>query len=113
LSGDLGGGIIGPIEQHHTAARRRPMTNYLISFPSAAMIVAEEDFPDVVESSHAVVREMQAAGVLVFAGGLAGDVEPVRVSEDGSAIPGTYPQTREFDGGFTVIDVPTREEATV
>ncbi len=23
----------------------------------------------------------------------------------------TYPQTREFDGGFTVLKVPTREDA--
>lgn len=33
------------------------MTNYLISFPSAAMSANSKEFDDVVESSHQVVRE--------------------------------------------------------
>lgn len=88
------------------------MTNYLISFPSEAMIISDEDFPTVVETSHAVVREMRDAGVLVFAGGIDDGVTPVRVDASGSVSPGTYPQTAQFNGGFTVIDVATREEAT-
>lgn len=88
------------------------MTNYLISFPSEAMVLSEEDFAEVVETSHAVVREMRDAGVLVFAGGIDEGTAPVRVSADGSVSAGTYPQTVGFNGGFTVIDVPTREEAT-
>ena len=34
-----------------------PMAKYLISFPSATMVLAPEDFEAVVESSHAAMRE--------------------------------------------------------
>jgi hypothetical protein len=30
---------------------------------------------------------------------------------DGTVTDGTYPQTKELDGGFAVIDAPSREEA--
>lgn len=33
------------------------MTRYLISFPSAAMDVPEEDSPDVARDAHAVIQE--------------------------------------------------------
>lgn len=89
------------------------MTKYLISFPSAAMVIAEEDFPQVVEDSHAVIREIKAAGVYVFGGGINENVAPVLVAADGSASAETYPETRSFNGGFTVLEVPTREEALV
>jgi hypothetical protein len=46
------------------------MTKYLISFPSEAMVVPEEDFEAVVEASHAVIEEAKAAGVYVFGGGI-------------------------------------------
>lgn len=88
------------------------MTNYLISFPSEAMVLSEEDFAIVVDTSHAVVREMRDAGVLVVAGGIDEGTPPVRVTAEGTITPGTYPQTVGFNGGFTVIDVATREEAT-
>lgn len=87
------------------------MTNYLISFPSEAMILSEAEFPEVVETSHAVVRDMRDAGVLVFAGGIDESTAPVRVAADATVTPGTYPQTVGFNGGFTVIDVPNREDA--
>jgi hypothetical protein len=87
------------------------MTHYLISFPGEAMDVPAEQMPAVADAAHAVTREAKDAGVLVFAGGLLEDVEPVTVGPDGTVTPGTYPQTGEFDGGFTVVDVPSREEA--
>ena len=88
------------------------MTRYLISFPSGAMghILAEE-LPAVGDAAHAVVQEAMDAGVLVFGGGLAENVDPVMVAGDGTITTGTYPQTRELDGGFTVLDTPTREAA--
>ena len=46
------------------------MTRYLISFDDAAMIIPEEDLPDVAEASHAVVHEAKDAGVWIFGGGL-------------------------------------------
>jgi hypothetical protein len=83
------------------------MTRYLISFPSGAMDhIPHEEFPAVGEAAHAVVQEAMDAGVWVFGGGLAEDVDPVMVAGDGTITAGTYPQTKEFNGGFTVLDVP-------
>jgi hypothetical protein len=75
------------------------------------MDIAEEDFPAVVDASHAVIQEAKDAGVYVFGGGIDEAVVPVMVTGDATVTEGTYPQTREFNGGFTVIKVPTREEA--
>jgi hypothetical protein len=87
------------------------MTRYLISFPSSAMRVTDEELPEVAEAAHAVVQEIKDAGAYVFAGGIDEDVEPVMVTGDGTVTAGTYPETRQFDGGFTVVDVPSREAA--
>jgi hypothetical protein len=88
------------------------MTRYLISFPSPAMDhIPEEDWPAVSEAAHAVAREAMDAGLWVFGGGIAEDVEPVTVAGDGTVTAGTYPQTSELDGGFAVVDVPSRDEA--
>lgn len=87
------------------------MAYYLISFPGAAMDVPEEQMADVAAAADAVIGELRAAGALVVAGGLAEDVPPVMVAADGTVTEETYPQTREFDGGLTVVDVPARQEA--
>jgi hypothetical protein len=88
------------------------MTRYLISFPSGAMDhIPSEEMAAVGEAAHAVVWEAMDAGVFVFGGGLAEDVDPVMVAGDGTITAGTYPQTKELDGGFTVLDAPSREAA--
>ena len=88
------------------------MTRFLISFPGVAMShIAVEDFPAVGEAAHAVVREAKDAGVYIFSGGLDEAVNPVMVAGDGTVTAGTYPQTEEFTGGLTLIDVPSRDEA--
>jgi hypothetical protein len=88
------------------------MTRYLISFPSGAMgHIPAEDMPAVGEAAHAVVQEAMDAGVWVFGGGLAEDVGPVMVAGDGTVTTGTHPQTKELNGGFTVLDLPSREAA--
>ena len=88
------------------------MTRYLISFPSGAMDhIPGDEMPAVGEAAHAVVREAMGAGVWVFGGGLAEDVDPVMVAGDGTITAGTYPQTKELNGGFAVLDVPSREAA--
>ena len=87
------------------------MTKYLVSFPAAAMQVPEEDLPAVSEASHAVIREAKAAGVYVFGGGVNEGIAPVMVAADGSTTTETYPQTKEFDGGFCVLELPSREAA--
>jgi hypothetical protein len=88
------------------------MTRYLISFPSGAMDhIPGDEMPAVGEAAHAVVQEAMDAGVWVFGGGLAENVEPVMVAGDGTITADTYPQTSELNGGFTVLDVPSREAA--
>ena len=84
---------------------------YLISFPASAMDIPEEEFAAVVETSHAVIREAKAAGVYVFGGGIDEGVAPVMVAGDGAVTHETYPQTREFNGGFCVLELPSREAA--
>src|ERR1043166_9512610 len=85
------------------------MTRYLVSFPSGAMDhIPDDEVSAVGEAAHAVVQEAMDAGVWVCGGGLAEDVGPLMVAGDGTITTGTYPQTREFNGGFTVLDVPSR-----
>lgn len=87
------------------------MTKYLISFPSSAMVVAAEDLPAVAEAARAVIAQAQAAGVYVFAGGIDERVAPVRVSADGTVVAGTYEPTRRIEGGYTILELPSRQEA--
>ena len=87
------------------------MTKFLISFPASAMDVPAEDMAAVSEESHALIREAKAAGVYVFGGGINGEVASVMVAPNGSCTTETYPQTREFDGGFCVLELPSRADA--
>jgi hypothetical protein len=86
------------------------MTNYLISFPSEAMVLTEEELPIVSAAANAVIEEAKAAGVYVFAGGIVEEVDPVLVSADGSVTTEIYPGS-VLKGGLTVLELPTREDA--
>jgi hypothetical protein len=61
----------------------------------------------------AVIEEAKAAGVYVFAGGIEEAVPPVLVSADGVVAEGGYPWAPPLNGGFTVLELPSREEAVV
>ena len=87
------------------------MTKYLISFPAPAMDIPEEDRAKVGEAARAVIREAKHAGVYVFGGGINEGVAPLMVAGDGTVTSGTYPQTREFNGGFCVLELPSRVAA--
>jgi hypothetical protein len=87
------------------------MTKYLISFPGPAMDVPAEEFAAVGEAAHAVIREAKSAGVYVFGGGINDAVAPLMVAADATVTRGTYPQTKELDGGFCVLELPSREAA--
>jgi hypothetical protein len=87
------------------------MTKYLISFPSAAMDVPGEELPAVSDAAHAVVAEAKAAGVWVFGGGIDESVRPVLVDGEGTVTEGTYPQTEHLEGGYAVLEVPSRAAA--
>ncbi|MFQ4135685.1 YciI family protein [Nodosilinea sp. PGN35] len=87
------------------------MTKYLISFPAPAMDIADEDMAAVGEASHAVIREAKRAGVYVFGGGINEDAAPLMVAADGTVTHETYPQTKNFNGGFCVLELPSRAAA--
>lgn len=87
------------------------MTKYLISFPASAMHVPADELAAVGEAARSVVREAKEAGVYVFGGGIDSGIAPALVGPDGTASDGTYPETRRIDGGFCVLDLPSREAA--
>lgn len=86
------------------------MTKFLISFPSEAMVLTEEEFPIVSADSHAVIEEAKAAGVYVFGGGIEEEVDPMLVSVNGTVSDAIYPGSR-LTGGFLVLELPTRADA--
>ena len=87
------------------------MAKYLISFPSAAMVVPDDEWEAVGRDAHAVIDEANVAGVYVFAGGIDESVPPVLVSAGGAVAEGGYPSAPPLDGGFTVLELPSREDA--
>ena len=87
------------------------MTKYLISFPASAMNVPSADMAAVGEAARTVIREAKVAGVYVFGGGIDSSIAPALVGPDGMTVNETYPQTRKFDGGFCVLELPSREAA--
>ncbi len=87
------------------------MAKYLISFPSAAMVVPEAEMAAVGSDAHAVIEEAKAAGVYVFAGGIDENIPPVLVAADGAVAEGGYDWAPPLNGGFAVLELPSREEA--
>ena len=68
-----------------------------------------------VEPSSAVVREIEAAGALVFAGGLVEDRSEAFSADATSGTTtitdGPYAETAEYLGGITIVEVPDLETA--
>jgi hypothetical protein len=87
------------------------MTRYLISFDDGAMAhIPDDDLAVVGEAAHAVVREAKDAGVWILGGGVRQQRASV-VGTNGAVSQGPTPETKAVIGGFSVIQVPTREEA--
>ena len=84
------------------------MTQYLIAFGAHAMDhIPDEDMPAVAKAAHAVAQEAIHAGVYVSAGGLENQPASI-VDTEGAITDGPYPAAI---GGFTLVEVPSREEA--
>ena len=68
-----------------------------------------------IEEIHALNREMVAAGVRVFVGGLspAGSAKSLRAQPDGKVLitDGPYLETKEHIGGFWVLEAADLDEA--
>lgn len=75
------------------------------------MVAPAGEMEEVSRDSHAVIEEAKAAGVYVFGGGIDASVPPVLVSADGEAAAGGYPWAPALDGGFLVLELPSREAA--
>jgi hypothetical protein len=91
------------------------VTEYLLHFNQQWVGEhSEEWFRSRAPLGMAVVQEMKDAGVYVFAGGLE-EGAPVHHVDlaDGRPIlsDGPYVETKEFLGGFAVVDVDTEEDA--
>ena len=87
------------------------MPRYLISFDDGSMDhISEADLPTVGEAAHAVVREAKAAGVWIFGAGVLRQQSSI-VATDGTVSNGPVPETKAVIGGFSIIEVASREEA--
>ena len=87
------------------------MTEYLIYFNQQWVgDHTEEWFRSRGPLAMAVVDEMKAAGVFVFAGGLEEDTSETFSADATSGTltftDGPYAETKEWLGGLTVVDVP-------
>jgi hypothetical protein len=67
--------------------------------------------------AKAVVQEMKDAGVYVFAGGLVEEIDEAFSADDtgGELVisDGPYAETKEYLGGFALVDVPDDDAAKV
>jgi len=86
------------------------VTRYLISFDDGWMTFPEADLPAVEVATRRVVREAKDAGVWIFGGGLQTQSASI-VATDGTVTAGPDPETKSVIGGFSIIEVPSREEA--
>jgi hypothetical protein len=83
---------------------------YLISFDDGTMIIPEDELAAVSEASLSVVAEARDTGVWIVGGGILSQQASI-VAPDGSVTAGPYPETKTVLGGFSIIDVPSRDEA--
>jgi hypothetical protein len=86
------------------------MTQFLIAFDDGDMTFPQEDLPEVAKAVRVVEEEGRRTGVWVYAAGLEHQVPSV-VATDGTVTDGPYPESKEHLGGFTVVEVASREEA--
>lgn len=87
------------------------MRRFLISFDDGSMDhISTVDLPAVGDAARAVVREAKAAGVWIFGGGVHRQQASI-VSTDGSVSGGPVPETKATIGGFSIIEVPSHEDA--
>ncbi len=77
------------------------------------MVVPDGEWEAVGRDAHAVIDAAKVAGVYVFGGGIDENVPPVRVSADGKVVEGGYPWVPPLNGGFTVLELRSREEAVI
>ncbi|WP_426563016.1 YciI family protein [Angustibacter sp. McL0619] len=91
------------------------MTEYLIAFNDTWVPDhTDEQLREKSKALRPLVAQMKAAGVLIFTGGL-DDTAPVFSVDASSGTPlftdGPYVESKEYLGGFAVVDVADEEAA--
>ena len=86
------------------------MPRYLISFDDGAMMIPGDELEAVGKAAHTVMRDAQEAGVWIFGGGVMRQRASI-VAPDGRVADGPYPETKAVVGGFSIIEVESRDEA--
>lgn len=88
------------------------MPHYLISGYLPDDFDPSRQDESMVEDIHALNREMIAAGVRRFAGGL-GAAHTLRAQSNGDVLvtDGPYLETKELVGGITIVETATLDEA--
>jgi len=86
------------------------MARFMISFNDGDMQVADDEWQQVADDSHGVVREAKQAGVWIFGGGFR-TYDPVVVTKEGTVVPGPIMRSDVVLGGFSVLEVKDAEEA--
>lgn len=90
------------------------MPNYIIYFNQQWVgDHSEEWFMGRGPLARAVVAEMEAAGVVVFAGGLVEEIEEAVGFDEQGRKGGPITTDSEFVGGLTIVDVASDEEANM
>ncbi len=91
------------------------MTQYLVAIHHPDDYDPSVETEATIEEIHALNREMIAAGVRVFVGGLtaASDARSLRAQPDGKVLitDGPYLETKEHIGGFWVLEAANLDEA--
>lgn len=94
-----------------TANAKVATQRYLISFDDGSMDhIPEEDWPSVGDAAHKVVREAKAAGIWIFGCGIERQQSTI-VATDGTITAGPVQETKAVIGGFSIIEVSSRDEA--
>ena len=88
------------------------MPHFLISFNDGDMNFPESDLPEVARAAHQVMNDAINAGVWIFGGGFEG-YETHVVTSDGSVHQKPLAVSDVHLGGFSIINVATKEEADV
>jgi hypothetical protein len=112
--------IFGPVVRRggegrrpaRTAVQEANMPHYLISGYLPGDFDPSTQDEAMVEDIHALNREMIAAGVRRFAGGL-GPARTLRAQPDGEVhvSDGPYLESKELVGGITIVETATLDEA--
>jgi hypothetical protein len=91
------------------------MARYLVSVNHPADFESSSEDQATRDDITALNHEMVAAGVRVFVGGLepVSGAKSIRATPDGKVLvtDGPYIETKEYLGGFWVLEVPGIEEA--